>query len=77
MVLRGPNNWGDLRALGPLSSASLTFVVQPKTKVPVKTQNTHLSLVEFVEIYALLGGGDQTDPNSAVGGPKRILRTRG
>ena len=57
MVLRGPNNWGDLRALGPLSSASLTFVVQPKTKVPVKTQNTHLSLVEFVEIYALLGGG--------------------
>ena len=33
-----------------------------------------MSLVEFVEIYALFGG-DQTDPKSATGGPPQDLRT--
>ena len=35
-----------------------------------------MSLVAYVEIYALFGG-DQTDPKPACGGPNSFLRTGG
>ena len=74
----GPlSNTEGTKQLGPLSSTEGTIWLVPSMVLRGPNKWGDLTAVWFNLSKFMRFLGDQTDPKSAVGGPKRILRTGG